>query len=218
MSEYWIIDTETASLQGGIVEIAGIQISPTTLAVIDEFDYMVNPERPIDPCAQAVHGISDADVADAKTMAEHFPEGKVIDPYWLGHNCTFDVRMCKPHIIPKAALCTLKLSKQFIPGMPNYKLQTLKEQLGLSDQAAHRALGDCKTTLELLHVLVDRSGLDLDALFARSNAPKMVTKMPFGKHKGAVITSLPAEYRQWLLGLPELDADLRYTLNQLKGI
>lgn len=217
MPEYWIIDTETATLGKGVVEIAGIQINDD-LAVVDEFEHLVNPEMPIHPQAFAVHGISDADVAGAKTMAELFPMDQVISPYWVGHNLIYDVKVCAPHIVPNKSLCTMKLARTYLTAAPNHKLQTLKEFLGLPDQAAHRALGDCKTTLDLLKVLVDKSGVDLKTLFDRANLPRMLNKMPFGKHKGTMITALPPDYRDWLLTLPDLDSDLRYTLNKLKEI
>lgn len=217
MPEYWIIDTETASLGKGVVEIAGIKIDES-LSVVDEFSHFVNPEMPIHSGAFAVHGISNADVADAKTMAELFPEGKTIQPYWIGHNCQYDVKVCAPYLVPVATLCTMRLARTYFKEAPNHKLQTLKEFLSLPDEAAHRALGDCKTTLGVLKAVVDKAGVGLATLFERENAPKMITKLTFGKHKGVLITALPEDYKQWLLSLPDLDKDVRYTLNKLKEV
>lgn len=45
-----------------------------------------------------------------------------------------------------------------------------------------------------------------------------MTKLTFGKHKGVLITALPEDYKQWLLSLPDLDKDVRYTLNKLKEV
>ena len=42
---YTILDTETASLQGGVVELALLHID-TELNVLGEFHTRVNPERP----------------------------------------------------------------------------------------------------------------------------------------------------------------------------
>ena len=40
-------------------------------------------------------------------------------------------------------------------------------------------------------------------------------EITFGKHKGDDLSALPYQYRKWLLGLPELDPDMRWSLNQL---
>lgn len=83
---YHILDTETASLQGGVCEIAWLVVDDN-LDVQSEFCSLVNPEIPISEGAKAVHGISDEDVADKPTLAqiaqEHLPEPITI----VGHNC-----------------------------------------------------------------------------------------------------------------------------------
>ena len=91
---YTILDTETASLQSGVVELALLHID-TELNVLGEFHTKVNPERPIEPGAFAVHGISDADVADAPTLAQISELGAVT--HAIAHNLAFDSRMLKGH-------------------------------------------------------------------------------------------------------------------------
>ncbi len=83
--DYTILDTETASLQKGVVEIAWLRINDK-LEVIDEFHSLVNPECPIEPGAFAIHGISDEDVCWSPTMA--MIAEKVTWPlHMIAHNC-----------------------------------------------------------------------------------------------------------------------------------
>ncbi|GAB4203508.1 MAG: hypothetical protein OHK0022_27710 [Roseiflexaceae bacterium] len=60
-----IVDTETTGLDGYLVEIAVID---TTGAVL--LNTRINPQAPIEEGAQRIHGISEADLADAPTFAQ----------------------------------------------------------------------------------------------------------------------------------------------------
>ena len=210
---YTILDTETASLQSGVVELAMLHID-AELNVLGEFHTKVNPERPIEPGAFAVHGISDADVADAPTLAQ-IPELSLVT-HAVAHNYPFDSRMLKGRLNAEASLCTLSLSRQYLKGAANHKLENLKRELGLPDQKSHSALGDVYTTLDLLRHLLPLTGVPLDTLFKRAAQPKLIHRMTFGKHKGLLISQVPADYRSWLLGQENLDKDLKYTLEKLK--
>ena len=41
--------------------------------MIEQFEQLVNPGRPMPPAAEAIHGISDADLADAPSAREVLP-------------------------------------------------------------------------------------------------------------------------------------------------
>lgn len=213
---YHVLDTETASLTGGVAEIAWLVIDKD-LNIHDQQCHRVNPGRPIEPGAQEIHGISDADVAHCPPLSEIaklLPENITV----IGHNCSFDVRMIKGDISVGDSLCTLSLSRQFIKGTLNHKLPTLKQALGLSEQASHTALGDCLTVLDLLKVILPLSGRSLDQLISVANKPKIIHRITFGKHKGQLINTLPPSYRRWFLEQKDIDKDLRYTLEMLERV
>ncbi len=210
---YTILDTETASLNGGIVELAMLHLDEN-LNVVGEFHKRINPERPIEPGAQAVHGICDADVAGCPKIGEVVEVGTIT--HAVAHNLSFDARMLSPHLNYQYGLCTLALARQYIKGTTNHKLETLKNELGFSNQQSHSALGDVYTTLDLLRYLVPKSGVPIETLFKRAEAPKVIHRMPFGKFKGLLLSKVPTDYRAWLLGQPGLDKDLKYTLEKLK--
>src|SRR5262249_41372082 len=83
-----ILDTETTDLDGYVVEIAVIDAATGDTLL----DTLVNPGTPIADGARWVHGISDADVADAPPWAEVLPRlleatrGRTV----LAYNAAFD--------------------------------------------------------------------------------------------------------------------------------
>lgn len=213
--EYIILDTETASFDGGVCEIAWYVIDEN-LNKLDEAYARINPERPISPSASGVHGITNADVDHEPTLAEYvgsrFANSEV---FLIGHKCSFDIKMIANVITPAESMCTLRLARKIYPDAPDHKLQTLMYELKLSKQQSHSALGDVQTTYEMLRRMSLDANMPLDRLHWFSQQPILVKKMAFGKHKDADLVSLPRNYITWLLNLPDLDEDLRWSLNQV---
>lgn len=213
---YHILDTETAGLKGGVCELAFL-IVDKDFNIQQEFCELLNPEVPIHEQATAIHGIKDSDVVGKPTLGEiaavHFKEPINI----IGHNIRFDIRMTKDHVRVAEELCTLALARTYIKGTTNHKLETLQTELGLPVQKSHSALGDVHTCRDLLLYMRDKFEISIEQELAKSKVPKLVHKMPFGKHKGKGLLQLPADYRAWLLN-QEIDKDLRFSLEQLKGM
>ena len=213
-----ITDTETCGLNpppqpaSGIVEVAYLEIDSDTLEITNEFYSRINPGCAIDPRARAVHGISDADVANSPSMAEAFEvKGAVIN---CGHNSAFDIKFLAPYYDNLVgSLCTLALARQYITDSPNHKLGTLIDHLSLPQGVAHNALADCHMTYHLLRHIVDKSGRSLQAHIAAAKKPKVVMTMPFGKYKGQKINTLPLWYIEYFRD-KEIDQDLRYSFDQ----
>lgn len=210
-----IFDTETTGLKApGVVEIAWLEVD-YDLNILGEFRSLVNPEKLIEPGAQAVHGITQEMVEFSPTMDEI--SAKLCKKIAVGvaHNLQFDKRVVKPWVTVEQGLCTLALARKFITTTTNHKLETLQSELGLPNRDSHTALGDVYTVRDLLVYMQQNFGLDLKLELARASSPKVIHKMPFGKHKGKSLMSLPKDYRAWLLG-QEIDDNLRFSLNQLK--
>ena len=53
-----IIDTETCGLQGGIVEIASVDVIDGK--IVNPMSHLVRPDRPISPQAMAIHRITES--------------------------------------------------------------------------------------------------------------------------------------------------------------
>ena len=59
------------------------------------------------------------------------------------------------------------------------------------------------------------TGLDIktiDDLYTESEKARIPSTMPFGKHKGILLTDLPSDYKQWLLSQGDIDTYLRKAL------
>src|SRR5438874_1510669 len=99
-TQEWIaFDLETTGLVAEIdrvVEIGAVRFDASGHE-LGRFERLVDPERPMSPAAQAIHGISDADLAGAPTAREVLPEfldflGDPAMTALLAHNAAFDAR------------------------------------------------------------------------------------------------------------------------------
>lgn len=218
MTTYAIIDSETTGLDSPIkaVEVAWILIDEN-MNTLEEEVHRVNPFRPINEGAIAIHNITDQMVANCPPIEEVvtlLPQPFVA----IGHNVAFDLRVLGPYIEYCGDMCTLALSRRWVKGTTNHKLVTLKAELGFAETEAHSALGDCRSTLELLKFIANISGRNLVQLIELESVPKMLAKMPFGMHRGKNFSDVPKSYREWLLakGKDDLHKDIRYTLEKMR--
>jgi DNA polymerase III subunit epsilon len=156
MLEYVAFDVETTGLVARIdrvVELGAVRFDARGRE-LGRFQRLVNPGRPIPPSAGAIHGITDADVADAPRAEAVLPEflrflGEPVATWLLAHNAGFDGGFLS-HELGRAGLAwtghelvdTLPLARHKLPGAANHKLDTLAQHLGLTIEGAHRALGD----------------------------------------------------------------------------
>jgi DNA polymerase-3 subunit epsilon len=121
----------------------------------------VNPEVPIPADATALHGITDAMVRDAPTIAAALP-GLLA---FLGtgpavaHHALYDVQrltfeaqrvgVALPGTIP--VHCSIDASRVAFPDAPSRGLLNLARTLGLEREgAAHRAAGDAALVVQLM--------------------------------------------------------------------
>src|SRR3954463_4353669 len=96
----WIaFDLETTGLVAEIdrvVEIGAVRFDASGRE-LGRFETLVHPGRPMSPAAQAIHGISDADLAGAAPACEVLPGfleflGEPSTTALLAHNSAFDAR------------------------------------------------------------------------------------------------------------------------------
>ncbi|WP_161891211.1 exonuclease domain-containing protein [Pontibacter russatus] len=158
---YAIIDIETTGgqpAQDRITEIAifihdGHQI-------VDQYNTLINPQRPIPFFISQLTGITDEMVQDAPKFYEvakeivEFTEGKV----FVAHNVRFDYSFIKKefadlgYTFQRKTLCTVRLSRSLLPGLPSYSLGKLCKSIDIELKQRHRAIGDAEATA----VLFDR--------------------------------------------------------------
>ena len=153
---YVAFDLETTGLVAGVdrvVEIGAVKFDPDGRE-LGRFEQLVQPGRPMPPAAQAIHGISDADLAGAPTAREALPAfvdflGDPEAVTLLAHNAWFDAGFlgrelggtgrARPDYV---VVDTLALARRRLPNLPNHRLDTLARRLGLNPDGPHRALAD----------------------------------------------------------------------------
>ncbi len=157
-----IVDTETVAMGGAVCEIA----------VCDAYDgrvllnTLVNPGVPITPGAQAVHGLSDAEVTapDVPCWRAVYPRfeqitaGRVI----LAYNADFDRQVITEdsarHGIP--SLVTTHRLRWGDVMMP--RTHYAQARTWLKNEGGHRALGDVQVTRGHLLEMAAGAALQLD--------------------------------------------------------
>lgn len=225
----WVAtDVETGGfspVEHGVCEVAWLEVDDD-FNEVDRFHSLVDPQKPISAGASGTHGILDADVVDAPTLAEVMTVVRSL-PFSIGpiafiaHNAKFDWQFLGEWF-PKNTqlLCTLRLTKQIFPDLENYKLQTLRVifGLGVNKGDAHSALADTEVLLKLLKHMADHTGYSLPDMLELSQRAIPISKIGFGKHKGSKLADLPSDYVTWMLGPKgpaNLDPDLRVALEAL---
>lgn len=227
---FLFIDTETSGLSPaseGVCEIAWIE-TDEDLNVIDQYSSLIDPEVPIKPGAQSVHGISDEMVEDAPTLEELVTVVFEDNPFlrdnlvFVAHNAPFDWGFLKDVFNPETDLMdTLVLARRLYPDADNHKLPTLAIMFGLESfnhKDAHGALADVKVLKEFVEFLVQDTGMSLYDLLEYSNAFIPVEICKYKKHEGKLWKDVVAEDRQyvdWVLSKDWCKGDLRKTLNML---
>lgn len=176
---YAIVDIETTgghASANGITEIA-ICIH-NGKKVVERYETLVNPLRDIPIYIQALTGIDNEMVRDAPLFEDvaadiyHLLNGKI----FVAHNVNFDHSFVKYHLTEAGydlqcnKLCTVRLGRKILPGLPSYSLGKLCHYLGIDNESRHRAGGDADATAKLFSILLqnDKDGHINGALKQRS--------------------------------------------------
>ncbi|MBU1166838.1 3'-5' exoribonuclease, partial [Patescibacteria group bacterium] len=150
------LDLETTDLdpkKGEIIEIGALKFKGSK--IIEEFQVMVKPEKPIPAFITTITGISDEDVKEALSLSEvkkdlvHFVGGATI----VGHNIVFDLNFLKFHGVvfdKNEFLDTWRFATLLLPNLSSYSLEVLAKEFKIKQLESHRALDDAKAAKELL--------------------------------------------------------------------
>ncbi|PUZ20692.1 DNA polymerase-3 subunit epsilon [Chitinophaga costaii] len=210
---YAIVDIETTgghARANGITEIAifvhdGHQ-------VIERYETLVNPGKPIPYYIQSLTGITNEMVEDAPFFEEVAPRVYELlrNNIFIAHNVNFDYSFIHHHLqgcgydLHSKKLCTVRMSRKVIPGLPSYSLGKLCRSLNISLHDRHRAAGDAEATVRLFErLLASDNQQHIPAMLKRGSkehflppnlAPEYVTELPgrpgvyyFHDQKGKVL-------------------------------
>jgi DNA polymerase III epsilon subunit-like protein len=199
-----VLDFETTGLQPGYrpVEIAWLEFD-SLYKVSQSVTSLIDPQMPIEPGAQKVHGISAEMLAGMPTL-EQFLQGEHADKFAdehvlvVAHNAAFDLPMFAPFCKKATSLCTMRLAQALYPTAENHKLQTLASMFAVEVEPTHRAMADVGACFELLRTIAKKEDKSIDELLVVASYTSPESLMPFGKHKGKMIKDLPSDYVAWL--------------------
>lgn len=128
--------------------------------VVDSFYSLINPETKFNPYNIKIHHITPDMVTDAPTWPEvwaHINQFFTPNQLVAAHNAPFDVSVVRKSLeryqLPAASfqyVDTVKTSKRLITDLPNYKLDTVSDVLGITLKNHHNALADSYACARIL--------------------------------------------------------------------
>nr|WP_300980418.1 exonuclease domain-containing protein [Nonlabens sp.] len=131
--------------------------------VIEKFTSLIDPESWIPDFITGLTGIDNEMVAAAPLFSEVAEEIERMtrDCIFVAHNVNFDYHIIRNEFqrlgydFQRKKLCTVRLSRELIPGMNSYSLGKLCHSLGISLENRHRAEGDTDATVTLFQRLLE---------------------------------------------------------------
>lgn len=180
-----IWDTETTGLDssGEIIQLAAISAKVNVPSLADQLfppatqsksdvlcDVLMKPQGAIK--LTEIHGITPEMVESAPAFPDAYPEIKkaLEGRIWVIYNADYDVMMldaaCRRHglapIKPLAVVCAMKLFSEWYGEWDEDRQQFKPQKLrfatnffGLTNEAAHNALADVQTTLNVLRKMAE---------------------------------------------------------------
>jgi DNA polymerase-3 subunit epsilon len=132
--------------------------------VVGEWSTLINPEKDIPYFITGLTGITNEMVADAPRFFEVAKEivTRTENHTIVGHNVSFDYSFIRSEFrrlgydYSRKTLCTIKLSRKFLPGHKSYSLGKLCGELGIGITDRHRAAGDAMATVRLFELLLEK--------------------------------------------------------------
>jgi superfamily I DNA/RNA helicase/DNA polymerase III epsilon subunit-like protein len=153
LQDYVAFDLETTDKDPAtcdVVELAAVRVRGGV--IVDQFQRLVRPARPITPRARAVHGYREADLRDEPAFAEVWPDFRafVADDLLVAHNGhTFDVPVLRrlaaglPGVDELVFFDTLPLARSLMD--ESARLEDLAHRFGVARGRSHHAIDDATT-------------------------------------------------------------------------
>ena len=158
---YVVVDVETTggSPFGGdrITEFCAVTV--VNGQIVDVFETLINPQRPIPPKVTRLTRITWDMVRDAPTIRD--VSTRIAEALrghlFVAHNAAFDWRFVSSELsrfagqqVAGERLCTVKLARAVVPNIRRRSLDSLSYFYGIENHARHRAGGDALVTAKVL--------------------------------------------------------------------
>ncbi len=167
-ARFVVLDTETTGFHvyagDEIISIAMLEyqgLKPTGR----EYVQLINPGRSIPAESSKIHGIVDADVANAPTIREILPAivEFIDDAILVGHHINFDLRFLNRYLqgaigcqFRNPWLDTMLLYTGYTGRVGHYKLEDVAAYCQVEVDGRHTARGDALITARILQCLAPR--------------------------------------------------------------
>jgi DNA polymerase-3 subunit epsilon len=157
--KFVVLDVETTGLdpvKNRILEIALATVENGI--IVESWTTRFNPEGPVGKTE--IHGITEGDVKDAPLFKEKSIEilDRIQNVAVVAHNSRFDLAFLHAEFdrmglkMPwVAGICTLTISNYYQPHLSRRRLADCCEDIGISIENAHSAMGDAHATAKLFH-------------------------------------------------------------------
>ncbi len=156
--KYIIFDLETTGFSpqyAEIIEIGAVRVSGGIIT--ERFQTYVKPLGRIPKEITALTGISEKQTANAPGIECAFLRFKefIENDVLIAHNSSFDCRflgaVCAMmgQTLDNSVLDSVQIAKAYIKGVPNYKLETLKQHFNIR-LPSHNAIDDCTVTYNVV--------------------------------------------------------------------
>lgn len=161
-----ILDFETTGLSPNMgdraIEIGAIKLEKGK--IVDQFQALMNPGRPVSAFIEDYTGITNKMLSKAAPCEEvmatfaDFIKGQNL----VAHNASFDKRFLDSELQQISSnydgqfACSLLVSRRLYQSAPNHKLGTLINYKGIASNGSyHRALYDAQMTAQLWLTMID---------------------------------------------------------------
>lgn len=217
------LDCETTGLDpqnDRIIEVAIVVFKSGE--IVDSFETLIDPGLPIPEESRKIHGIKDTMVEGKPKIHEVLPKlfKMVGNRPIIGHCIDFDLNTLeneakRHHLLWPCAgnirVDTLRLARLY-GGSPVNSLERLRQHFNITEEIAHRAMGDVLVNVQVFEKLSCKFK-SLHELLHELSKPIEMKIMPLGKHKGRPLKEVPLEYLQWAVR-KDFDQDLIFSLKQ----
>lgn len=158
---YVVVDLETTGTRhyagDRITEVAAVVVRNGK--IVDVFESLVNPERPIPAFVSQLTHITWSMVKNAPRFAEVEPRllDVISGHVFAAHNANFDWRFLSAEVRRASGreligrrVCTVRLARRLLPHLPRRTLDYVAAHYGVEIRGRHRAGGDAIATAHCL--------------------------------------------------------------------
>ncbi|WP_418790033.1 helicase C-terminal domain-containing protein [Phosphitispora sp. TUW77] len=169
---YIFLDIETTGLNpetDEIIEIGAIAVRRGK--VVDRYHTLLNPGRKLPVKIITMTGLTDDMLRDAPIFSEEAEKllSFIGESPIFGHNISFDISFLQQKtgfLLLNPCFDTIDLVQVVLPGAESYRLETVKQLLGVDRIVSHRALDDAEAAWETFQKCIEIFNcLDNEVLF-----------------------------------------------------